>query len=247
MVADGLLTGGVQASLAAAGVSMLGLLSMAALGDWGRRHGALFSAFAIGVLLVAVTFHLTPEAIHQADGAWWPLPTAFVIMSAIGLCLRIGLRQEPTERLAFGFASIAALGFHSFVDGVIYESTFHADAYTGALATAGLLLHEFPEGVIAFFLIRDAGLNLVGSIAVAFLASSLTTVAGAIVAAGVLQNIAAAPVGLMLGAASGALLYVILFHLGPHARLAAGQAPFRVASFGVIVATAAEILHHWGA
>ena len=76
---------------------------------------------------------------------------------------------NATSSVAIGYASIVALGFHSFVDGLIYEATYHAEVFTGSLATAGLLLHEFPEGIIAYFLARDAGLNQIRSIAWAFI------------------------------------------------------------------------------
>ena len=54
---------GMVASLVAACISTVGLVSMAFLGDWGRRNSAYFSAFAVGVLSVAVIFHLLPESL----------------------------------------------------------------------------------------------------------------------------------------------------------------------------------------
>lgn len=244
---DAHVSSGLSASLVAASISALGLLSMAALGDWGRRQSPSFSAFAIGVLLVAILFHLAPEALHQAGGEWWPAPAAFFALALLGLGLRFGFRRRyESERLAFGFASLIALGFHSFMDGVIYATSFRADEYTGWLATAGLLLHEFPEGVIAFFLVRDAGLSRLSSIAMAFLASSLTTVGGAAAAAGLFAAVGAPSVGLMLTATAGALLYVVFFHLGPHALMGPARRTTWFATLGVIVATAAEVLHHAG-
>lgn len=238
---------GVLVSIAAAGVSTLGLLSMAALGDWGKRHSAYFSAFAIGVLLVAVLFHLTPESLAYSRAAWRWIAAGFLGMSVLGFGLRLlsdtGRGGHP-HGAAIGYASIVALGFHSFVDGLIYEATFHAELFTGWITTAGLLLHEFPEGVIAYFLARDAGLNSVQSAVWAFITASLTTVGGAVIASSFVENISALPLAPVLGLTAGGLTYIIVFHLGPHATLTPKGRGYAYASIGVIVALAALIVRH---
>lgn len=236
---------GVLASIAAAGVSTVGLLSMAALGDWGKRHSAYFSAFAIGVLLVAVLFHLTPESLSYSSSAWKSIFGGFTGMLVLGFGLRL-LSQNVRQGhgIAIGYASIVALGFHSFVDGLIYEATYHAEVFTGWLATAGLLLHEFPEGVIAYFLARDAGLDKARSTAWAFIAASVTTVAGAVVASAFIENVNALPLGPLLGMTAGGLIYIMVFHLGPHASLTPNKRGYFMASIGIVVALAALIFRH---
>jgi zinc transporter ZupT len=237
---------GLLASIIAAGVSTAGLLSMAALGDWGRRNSAYFSAFAIGVLLVAVIFHLTPEALSYSPTAWKWMLIGFAVMLALGFGFRLFTRRSSSELgLAIGYASIIALGFHSFVDGLIYEATFHAEWFTGWLATIGLLLHEFPEGVIAFFLAREAGLTRNMSVFWAFVAASLTTIAGAAAAGVFIENVEAIPFGPMLAVAAGGLLYIMIFHLGPHASLTPKKRGYLMASFGVAVAMAALVFRHY--
>ncbi|MEZ5897480.1 MAG: ZIP family metal transporter [Parvularculaceae bacterium] len=236
---------GLVASIIAACVSTAGLLSMAALGDWGRRNSAYFSAFAIGVLLVAVLFHLTPEALAYSPTAWrWGLG-GFLVMLTLGFGIRIFTRRSTDKLgLAIGYASIIALGFHSFVDGLIYEVTFHAEWFTGGLATLGLLLHEFPEGVIAFFLVREAGMSRNMSALLAFIAASVTTVAGAVIAGAFIENIDDVPFGPMLGVAAGGLVYIMIFHLGPHASLTPHKRGYMMASIGVATAMAALVLRH---
>lgn len=242
---SGAIPPGILASFGAAAVSSAGLLSMAALGDWGKRRSPYFSAFAIGVLLVAVIFHLIPESLDASLNNWRWIALGLFGMAAIG----IGLRLISNTRLnggvlAIGYASIAALGFHSFVDGLIYEATYLDEWFTGGLATAGLLLHEFPEGVIAYFLARDAGMNGAQSVAWAFIAASLTTVAGAVVASSFASGLSHAEVGPLLGLTAGTLLYIIIFHLGPHASATPARRGYAVASFGVIVALAALLFRH---
>lgn len=235
------------ASVAAAGVSTIGLLSMAALGDWGKRNSAYFSSFAIGILLVAVLFHLMPESLSHTPDAWKWMAGGFIGMSAFGFGLRmLSQSRRYGHGIAIGYASVIALGFHSFVDGLIYEATYSAEAFTGGLATAGLLLHEFPEGVIAYFLARDAGLDRVRSTIWAFIAASLTTVCGAVVATSFVGNVEKLPLGEMLGVTAGGLAYIMTFHLGPHASLTPNKRGYLVASAGVVIALAAVILRHQG-
>ncbi len=220
---------------------------MAALGDWGKRHSSYFSSFAIGVLLVAVLFHLAPEALESSLDNWKSIAAGFLVMAVIGIGLRlISTTGVNGHGWAIGYASIAALGFHSFVDGLIYEATYLDEWFTGGLATAGLLLHEFPEGVIAYFLARDAGLNSAQSVAWAFIAASLTTVAGAFVASGFAAEVTHADVGPLLGLTAGTLAYIMVFHLGPHASLTPHRRGYAVASAGVLIAVVALLFRHIG-
>lgn len=235
---------GLLASLLAALISSAGLLSMAALGDWGRRNSPYFSAFAIGVLLVAVLFHLAPEALsYSSDAINWVV-AGFFAMVGVGMLLRLFTdNQRNILGAAFGYASIIALGFHSFVDGLIYEATYHAEFFTGTIATLGLLLHEFPEGVIAYFLARGAGLDRPMSILWAFVAASLTTVAGAYVATAYIERVSALPLGPLLGLAAGGLLYIMIFHLAPHASSTPKKRGYLMASVGVAIGLSAIVLH----
>lgn len=229
----------------AAGVSTAGLLSMASLGDWGRRNSPYFSAFAIGVLLVAVMFHLTPEALSYSLDAWIWILIGLGVMAVIGLTLRTFTdRRIEGENLAFGYASIIALGTHSLLDGVIYQTSFHDEAFTGWLATFGLLLHEFPEGVIAFFLLREAGLSNGRATLWAFVAASLTTVVGALAAAYFIDLVPKLPYSALLGGTAGALVYIMVFHLGPHAFLTPNRRGYVMASVGIVIGIAAMVLRH---
>jgi len=246
VIGDTQIYSGIIASIVAAAVSTVGLLSMAALGDWSRRNSTYFSAFAIGVLLIAVFFHLIPQALSFDTSAWVAVLAGLGGMAFVGGALRlVGSRNTGRAGEAFGFASIIALGFHSFLDGIIYETTFHTHLFTGWLSTIGLLLHEFPEGVIAYFLLREANVGEISSVFWAFVAASLTTIAGAVTTAFVIGNIGAIPFGSLLGASAGGLIYVMVFHLGPHARATPNRRGYMVASGGVVIALAAMILRHF--
>ena len=238
------ISSGLLASTFAALVSTVGLLTMAAAGDWGRRNSAYFSAFAIGVLLIAVFFHLAPEAISQSSNAWVWIIVGLGVMSVIGISLRTyANRRVEGQDLAFGYASMIAIGSHSFMDGVLYQTAFHDDLFTGGLATFALLLHEFPEGVIAYFLLREAGMKTVTACILAFFTASMTTPLGAISGAYVIESVPGLKVSTLLGLTAGGLIYLMAFHLGPHAALTPNRRGYLYTGFGVIVGLAAVIFH----
>ena len=125
---------GLYASLIAAGVSTLGLLSMVALGDWGRRNSSYFSAFAIGVLLVAVFFHLLPEALEVSMDSWVWMIFGFMAMTILGLSMRLSMgKRNAAGDLAFGYASIIALGLHSCL---LYTSPSPRDLSTSRMPSS---------------------------------------------------------------------------------------------------------------
>jgi len=99
--------------------------------------------------------------------------------------------------------------------------------------------------VIAFFLIRETGLRPLPAGLLAFAAASLTTVLGAVMAAVSLHMTQLEPpIGWMLGAAAGALLYVMLFHFGPHAALTPPRSGYLFASLGVVITITAITIEH---
>ncbi len=245
MLGDPHIANAFMVSMIAAVISTVGLLSMAALGDWGRRNSPYFSSFAIGVLLVAVIFHIVPQALDLSAGSWRWMAAGFIVMGLIGCILWVLPRQEASRAsLAFGYASVIALGVHSFFDGAVYVASFHDDNFTGWLTTLGLFFHEFPEGVIAFFLLREAGQNALGATWWAFVTASLTTIAGTLASAYFIGFATQTPLSAMLGVTAGGLFYIILFHLTPHAAATPKGRAYLTASIGVVIALLAIILRH---
>lgn len=231
------------AALLAAAISTLGLFSMLVVGDWGRRHSPYFSAFAVGFLLVAVFFHLIPESLHYSADAWNWIAVGLGAMILIGVVMRVASRRRVDDGdLTFGYASVFVLGAHSMLDGVIYVTTFQKEFFTGGLATFGLLLHEYPEGIIAFFLLREAGLSNLTAGAMAFVAASITTIAGAFGAEVLISSVDSIPFSALMGLTAGGLIYIISLHLAPHAALTPHRRGYLMAGIGVIIALTALIL-----
>lgn len=242
MFGDGQIFYGLNASVTAAAISTVGVLTIAAFGALVQRYSAFFSAFAVGVLTVAVMFHLVLEALSVSMDALTWVGTGFMVMALIGIGVHAAFnRRVDGAALTFGYASIIALAAHSFLDGVIYAVVFREEQFTGWLTTAGLLFHEFPEGVIAFFLLISAGLSRGSAMLYAFIAASLTTVAGMLFANYLLGLTGTLPLAAMYGSAAGALIYVLVVHLIPHAAKAPGRFGYFAVQLGVMIGTAAVI------
>jgi len=234
---------GLTASLLAAAISTSGIAVMTVFGGWAKRNSAYFSAFAVGLLTVAVMFHLIPEAMSLSDMALGWVAAGFAIMVVIGMIVQVAFRRRPDgAALTFGYASIIALSAHSLLDGVIYSASFQEDPFTGWLATGGLLFHEFPEGVIAYLLLIEAGLGRFRSMVLAFFAAAVTTVVGTLGAFFALGLMGGLPLPAMLGIAAGALIYVLIVHLGPHAARTPNDRGYEIAALGVVIGTLAIIL-----
>ncbi len=236
---------GLAASAAAAAVSTVGIAAVALFGAVAERNAGYFSAFAVGLLSVAVALHLIPETLDYSLGAIGWVFGGFAAMVLIGIAVQLSVNRSPEgAALTFGYASIIGLAAHSFLDGVIYAAAFKDDPFTGWIATGGLLMHEFPEGIIAFFLLAQAGLSRVNAIVLAFLAASFTTLAGTFAANAAIWLTSGPPMAAMLGSAAGALIYVLIVHLGPHASRAPKRRGYLFAQLGVAVGVAAIVLNN---
>lgn len=228
-------------------MSAFGVFAMSSFSAWARRNGAYCAAFAVGLLTVGVMFHLIPEAMNVSKWALSWVAAGFAVMVLIGIGVQAAVsRNAEGAALTFGYASIIALATHSFLDGAIYAASFQEEAFTGWLATGGLLFHEFPEGVIAYALLAQAGVPRKRAVILAVTAAALTTIAGTIAAQFLFSMSLNPPIGAMLGSAAGALIYVLIVHLVPHAAATPDRRGYDFAMLGVIIGTAAIILEKLG-
>lgn len=234
--------------MSAAAISTAGILAIACFGSFVQRNSAYISAFAAGLLSANIFLHLlleamelSPPGLHALFALGW-MAAGFTAMVLVGTTVQYAVnRSTEGAALTFGYASIIALSVHSFIDGIIYAAVFRAEPMHGWLATGGLLFHEFPEGVIAYFLLYQAGLGMTRSALFAFAAASITTMAGTVLANSILAMAFSEQMGAMLGGAAGALAYVLIFHLIPNAAKAPDGRSYLMAQLGVTVGAAAII------
>lgn len=204
--------------LIAASVTTLGLALVALRADWSARNADLFALVAGGMLVTLTLLHIAPQALERSANA----PIFMLAGFLGGLLLSQAVRLVAGESIPAGEAltpglaitPVLAIGLHSFIDGVIYAVTFAASFESGFYAAIGLIMHEFPEGVIAFAILRGAGVSSRMSFVWAFLAAALTTPLGVVVSGpfihalgeGILDQLFALSAGLLLFVATGPLM-----------------------------------------
>ncbi|MBN2034420.1 MAG: ZIP family metal transporter, partial [Deltaproteobacteria bacterium] len=128
------------------------------------------------------------------------------------------------------------IGFHSFIDGFIYSITFTVSVLTGLLAATGMVLHEFPEGIITYLLLLRAGFTKRMSFFLALLAAALTTPVGMLVSYPYISQINEPFLGALLSFSAGALVYVGATHLLPQAEREQKKYSLLALSAGILVA-----------
>jgi zinc transporter ZupT len=92
---------------------------------------------------------------------------------------------------------------------------FSVSIPTGILAAFGMVLHEFPEGIVTFLLLVKSGFSKRKSSLYAFLAAALTTPLGVLVSFPFINSLTPSLLGILLSLSAGALIYVGATHLLP--------------------------------
>ncbi len=195
--------------LIAAFVTTLGLIAVALRSDWSLRYANLFGLAAAGMLTAMAFLHILPEAFALSSGA----PVWLTLGFFGGLVMHYLIRTIFPEREESSLPSeaitpILAIACHSFIDGIVYSVTFAASFSAGVFAAVGLILHEFPEGVIAFAILRRHGVSNRSAFLWAFLAAAATTPMGVLVSGPFMYGLGQEALGGLFAVSAGLLLFV---------------------------------------
>ena len=195
--------------LIAASVTTFGLFMMALRGDWSERHSGLFALAAAGLLITMAFVHLVPEAfLLSATASNWLVAGFFGGLVLNYLVRTLFPEREGSIVPAEAITPIVAIAIHSFIDGIVYSVTFAASFESGVSASLGLILHEFPEGVIAFAILRRHGVSTRKSFLWAFLAAAATTPLGVLVSGPFVYGLGEPIIGALFALSAGLLIYV---------------------------------------
>lgn len=225
-------------STAAALVTSLGIYTIRRYSAWGNRNSPYFVCFAAGVLISASFLHIIPKALSMSAAA-----PAWLLIGFMGLHLFnrfltafVCERDPDKKEYAIGIVPMLGIGFHSFIDGFIYSITFSVSILTGYLATFGMVLHEFPEGIITYLLLVQAGIRERTSMLLALLAAAATTPLGMLVSYPLIRTLDSETLGALLSVSAGALVYVGATHLLPRAEKEHKRYSIVALAGGVLVA-----------
>ncbi len=225
-------------STAAAIVTSLGIYTIRRFADWGHRNTTYFMCFAAGVLISAAFLHIVPKSFSMN-----PQAPVWLLAGFLGLHLfnrfitAFVCEKDPDkEDYAIGIVPMLGIGFHSLIDGFIYSIAFTVSILTGFLATLGMVLHEFPEGIITYLLLVRGGFGERRALVLAFLAAAATTPLGMLLSYPLVSAIDRPTLGALLSVSAGALIYVGATHLLPRAEQEHKKFSLVALAGGVLVA-----------
>ena len=225
------------ASLIAATITALGIYVIRHFEAWGRKYSTYFICFAAGVLISVSFLHIIPKAFELSIHAPAYLLLGFVLLHLFNRFVTAFVcERDPDSRYGIGLVPMLGIGFHSFIDGFIYSITFTVSIFTGTLAATGMVLHEFPEGIITYLLLLRGGFSEKTSVALAFLAASLSTPLGMLVSYPYISQIEKPLLGTLLSLSAGALVYVGATHLLPQAEKEHRKYSLLALGAGILVA-----------
>lgn len=225
-------------STLAALVTSLGIYTIRRYADWGHRNTAYFMCFAAGVLISASFLHIIPKSFSMNPQAPVWLLVGFLGLHMFNRFLTAFVCEKDPDRkeYAIGVIPMLGIGFHSFIDGFVYSVAFTVSILTGFLATLGMVLHEFPEGIITYLLLIRGGFAERRAMFLAFLAVALTTPLGMLVSYPLVSSIGRETLGALLALSAGALVYVGATHLLPRAEQERRRFSLVALAGGVLVA-----------
>jgi zinc transporter ZupT len=100
----------------------------------------------------------------------------------------------------------------------------------------GMVLHEFPEGIVTYTLLVRSGFTERRSFLLAFLAAAATTPIGTLVSFPFISRIDEPLLGALLALSAGALIYVGATHLLPRAEREPRRFSLVALAAGILVA-----------
>jgi ZIP family zinc transporter/zinc and cadmium transporter len=225
------------ASALAALVTAIGIYVIRRYEAWGRRYSIYFVCFAAGVLIAVSFLHIIPKSFEMNASAPAFLLGGYVLMHLFNRFVTAFVcERRPEAQYGIGLVPMLGIGVHSFIDGAVYSITFTVSIFTGMLAATGMVLHEFPEGIITYLLLLRGGFSKKTALVLAVLAASVTTPLGMLVSYPFVSRIDAPLLGSLLALSSGALVYVGATHLLPQAEKERGRYSLWALAAGILVA-----------
>jgi zinc and cadmium transporter len=225
------------ASALAASVTSIGIYVIRRFERWGRENTIYFICFAAGILISVSFLHIIPKALSMNSNAPFYLLAGYLGLHLFNRFINAFVCDKaPDTHYDIGLVPMLGIGLHSFIDGFIYAITFTVSIFTGMLTATGMVLHEFPEGIITYLLLIRGGFKERTSLLLAFLAAALTTPLGMLVSYPFISRIDKPLLGALLAFSAGALVYVGATHLLPQAETEHKRYSLLALGAGILVA-----------
>lgn len=208
------------ASLCVALLSLVGVLFFGKDAHMRSAHRFVLPT-AVGVFLGVIFFELIPETL-EASHEWGPVA---IIGGFLGFYLLSYILDTYHHHHADDDDSCESHGarklligdsVHNFADGVVIASAFIINPAVGILTTIGIALHEIPQEIAEFSVLRHSGYTKMQALVWNFL-SSTTVIVGTLVTL-LFSEFFETYVFILTGIAAGNLLYIATADFIPELR-----------------------------
>lgn len=197
-------------------VTTIGVYVISKFEAWGRANTVYFMIFAAGVLVSVSFVHIVPRSFKMHTQAPIFLLAGLLSLYLFDRFLHLYIcRDYAGDTFTVGIIPMIGIGFHSLIDRIIYSVTFNVSIFTGVFAAIGMILHEFPEGIVTFLLLERSGYGTRPAAFYAFLAAAMTTPLGTAISYPLVAEVKQTSLGALLALSAGALVYVGASHLLP--------------------------------
>lgn len=234
----------VMASLLAAAVTTAGIVAIRRYEPWALGNAPYFACFAAGVLVSVSFLHIVPKSMTLSASAPVCLLAGYLAMHLFNRFVIIVVCDRPaTKDYAIGLVPMVGIGMHSFIDGIIYSVTFSVATVTGIVSAAGMVLHEFPEGIFTYVLLRKGGMEERTALWSSMAAAALTTPLGTLISLPIIGRLEPSVLAVLLALSAGALIYVGATHLLPMAEREPRPYSLAALAGGILVAAGIIVTH----
>ena len=221
---------------------MSGVLAVRSREDWALANKAYLISFAAGILISVSLLHLIPESFALTSGGAFGLFAGYFLLHMLDRFITTKVCDRPGRAAyALGLVPLVGIGFHSFLDGIVYSVGFSVGAMTGLLMALGMVLHEFPEGVVTYTLLLCSGYAPRRAMMLTLLAAAFSTPLGTVLSYPLVERLEPPILGFLLSLSAGALLYVGATHLLPQTTGSRDRLTWSALLGGVAVAAAITI------
>jgi zinc and cadmium transporter len=243
-------------------LTFLGIYCIITVDQWARQKMGYFLSFAAGTLIAISFLHIIPTAMEMTHQAPIYILAGYFSIYFIDRFMSAYVCEEDEQsydcddhdhvhaaprQQELGLIPMVGIGFHSLIDGMIYTITFHVSLLTGLLAFVGLVLHEFPEGVITYLLLVHSGVAKNRAIWISALVAGVTTPVGMLISYPAVFKLSGPTLGAMLAVSGGMLVYVGASHLLPETQKHNSRYSILALGAGILIAILLMFLEPGGA
>lgn len=214
--------------------TVLGAILLFFRQEWSNRVLASFLRLAAGVMVGVVVFDLLPSAIAYAGlgAAISGVMLGIVVIACFDFFIMA--RVYPGDSLMrLGYLIMLGIAMHDFPEGIAIALGYEMKIRTGAVIALGIGIHNIPEGMAIAAPLIMSGMKhwriLLQTILVGII-TPLGTLSGQIII-----NYHPQLLPVLLGSASGIMLYLVVFQLLPQAGKKDEQADWKWFWLGVSI------------